>query len=205
MSTWPLSRLAKSGPLASGTHQSDCREVGQLGARAAGEDEDGLADRVEYLALLKGAVLHRRQKWRSQPKALSPRLESNSSQRTNGACLASDVPDLMERVDQLRRVAHLRQVEREVFDPAGVEGRLYDRLDTKRFASARRPEDAMLSGRGAGSASYSRISARMLRKPSISPRSTVTNFPKLPTGTFLRATSTPSMATASATGSRPSG
>jgi hypothetical protein len=49
----------------------------------------------------------------------------------------------------------------------------------------------MFSGRGAGSESYSRISVRMLRKPSISPRSTVRNLPKLPIGTPLSATSTP--------------
>ena len=36
---------------------------------------------------------------------------------------------LMERVDQLRRVAHLRQVERQLLDLVAVEGRLRDGLD----------------------------------------------------------------------------
>ena len=93
--------------------------------------------------------------------------------------------DLMERVDQVRRVAHLRQVEREVFDPVAVEGRLGDRLDTERFAGAGRPEDGDVERARSGLASYSRISARMLRKPSISPRSTVSELPETANGNAL--------------------
>jgi hypothetical protein len=76
---------------------SIAREVGQLGARAAGEDEDRLADRVQDLALLERAVLHRRQEM-AQPAergAGQVRVELVPEHERQLA-LQGDVADLVE-------------------------------------------------------------------------------------------------------------
>ena len=51
------------------------------------------------------------------------------------------VADLVQRVGQLRGTAHLGEVERQLLDPLGVEGRLGDRFNAKRLAGAGRSED----------------------------------------------------------------
>ena len=76
---------------------SIAREVGQLCAGAAGEDEDGLADRVQDLALLERAVLHRRQEM-AQPAERSAgqvRVELVPEHERQLA-LQGDVADLVE-------------------------------------------------------------------------------------------------------------
>ena len=107
-------------------------EVGQSNARATGEDEDGLPDRVDDLALLEGAVLHRRQEMPQPAKRLTREVRVELVPEHEGELAAqSDVADLMQRVGQIRGIAHLREVEGELLDPVAVEGGLGDCLDTE--------------------------------------------------------------------------
>ena len=117
-------------------------EAGKGVASSTGKDEDRPSDRVGQLALLEGAILHRREKV-PEPTEFSAsqgRIELVPEDQRDGAA-QGDVPHLMEGLVQLRRPLELREIESEVPHPAFGKDRARELLHPERLPGTGRAED----------------------------------------------------------------